>query len=32
VVVNGRYSSTKKRSEQAEEILREIMESVAVPI
>lgn len=32
VVVNGRYSSTKKRSEQAEEITREIVESVAVPI
>jgi MoxR-like ATPase len=31
VVVNARFSSTKKKSEQASEILREIVESVAVP-
>ncbi|MFB3815576.1 MAG: AAA family ATPase [Terriglobales bacterium] len=31
-VVNARYSSTRKRSEQADEILREIVESVAVPV
>lgn len=31
VVVNARFSSTKKKSEQAAEILREIAESVAVP-
>jgi MoxR-like ATPase len=32
VVVNARYSSTSKRSDQANEILREIVESVAVPV
>ena len=32
VVVNARYSSTLKKSEQAEQIVREIVESVAVPI
>jgi MoxR-like ATPase len=32
VVVNGRYSSTLKKSEQAEQILRDIVESVAVPV
>jgi MoxR-like ATPase len=32
VVVSGRYSSTLKKSQQAEEILREIVESVAVPV
>jgi MoxR-like ATPase len=32
VVVNARYSSTRKKSEQAEEILREIVEGVAVPV
>ncbi len=32
VVVNGRYSSTLKKSEQSEQILREIVESVAVPV
>ncbi len=32
VVVNARYSSTMKRSEQAEQIVRDIVESVAVPI
>ncbi|MGI9102015.1 MAG: AAA family ATPase [Terriglobales bacterium] len=32
VVVSGRYSSTLKKSQQAEEILREIVESVPVPV
>lgn len=32
VVVNARYSSTLKRSEQANEILHEIVETVAVPV
>ncbi len=32
VVVNARYSSTLKKSEQSEQILREIVESVAVPV
>jgi MoxR-like ATPase len=32
VVVSGRYSSTLKKSEQAEQILREIVESVPVPV
>jgi MoxR-like ATPase len=32
VVVNARYSSTRKKSEQADEILREIVENVAVPV
>ena len=32
VVINARYSSTMKKSEQAEQILREIVESVAVPV
>ena len=32
VVVNARYSSTLKKSEQAETILREIAQSVAVPV
>jgi len=32
VVVNARYSSTLKKSEQAEQVLREIVESVAVPL
>jgi MoxR-like ATPase len=32
VVVNARYSSTLKKSEQGEQILREIVESVAVPL
>jgi MoxR-like ATPase len=32
VVVNARYSSTMKKSEQAEQIIRDIVESVAVPI
>jgi len=32
VVVNARYSSTLKRSEQAEQIIREIVQSVPVPV
>lgn len=32
VVVNARYSSTLKKSEQAETILREILQSVPVPV
>jgi MoxR-like ATPase len=32
VVVNARYSSTAKKTEQAETILREIVESVPVPV
>lgn len=32
VVVNARYSSTMKKSEQAEQIVRDIVESVAVPV
>ena len=32
VVVNAMYASTMKRSEQAEQVLREIVESVAVPV
>jgi MoxR-like ATPase len=32
VVVNARYSSTLKRTEQSEEILQEIVESVDVPV
>ncbi len=32
VVVNARYSSTLKKSEQAEQILRELAENVPVPI
>ena len=32
VVVNARYSSTLKKSDQAEQILRDIVESVAVPV
>jgi MoxR-like ATPase len=32
VVVNARYSSTLKKSEQAEQVLREIVESVPVPM
>ena len=31
-VVSGRYSSTMKKSEQSEQILREIVESVPVPL
>jgi MoxR-like ATPase len=32
VVVNARYTSMLKKSEQAEQVLREIVESVAVPV
>ena len=32
VVVNARYTSTLKKSEQAEQVLREIVESVPVPV
>jgi MoxR-like ATPase len=32
VVVNGGYASTLKKSEQADQVLREIVESVAVPV
>ena len=32
VVVNTRYTSTQKKSEQAENILREMVESVSVPL
>jgi MoxR-like ATPase len=32
VVVNARYSSTLKKSEQAERIIRDMVESVAVPV
>jgi MoxR-like ATPase len=32
VVVNGRYSATMKRSEQAETILRDILQAVPVPV
>ncbi|MGZ4787991.1 MAG: AAA family ATPase [Terriglobales bacterium] len=32
VVVSGRYSSTAKKSEQAEQILREIVDNVPVPV
>jgi MoxR-like ATPase len=32
VVMNGGYASATKKSEQADEVLREIVESVAVPV
>ncbi len=32
VVLSARYSSTKKKSEQADEIVRDIADSVAVPV
>ena len=32
VLVNARYSSTMKQSQQSEEVLRELVEGVAVPI
>jgi MoxR-like ATPase len=32
VVVGGRYSSTLKKSDQAEQVLRDIIESVPVPV
>jgi MoxR-like ATPase len=32
VAVNGHYASTVKKSEQADEVMREIVESVAIPL
>jgi MoxR-like ATPase len=32
VVVNGSYASTLKKSEQADQVLREIVENAAVPV
>ncbi len=32
VVVNARYSSTRKKSDQADEILRDIVDTVPVPV
>jgi MoxR-like ATPase len=32
VVISGRYSSTLKKTDQAEQILRDIIESVSVPV
>ena len=32
VVVNARYTSTLKKSEQAEQVLREIVDSATVPV
>jgi len=32
VAVNGHYASTLKKSEQSDQILREIVENVAVPV
>ena len=32
VVVNGRHSSTLKKSEQAEEVIRDILQTVPVPV
>jgi len=32
VAVNGRYSSTQKKSEQAEQLMRELVETVRVPV
>jgi len=32
VVVNGGYASTLKKSEQADQVLREMVENVAVPV
>jgi hypothetical protein len=32
VVVNGGYASTLKKSEQADQVLKEIVENVAVPV
>ncbi len=32
VVVNGLYASTLKKSEQSDQVLKEIIESVAVPV
>ncbi len=32
VVVNGLYASTLKKSEQSDQVLREIVENVPVPV
>ena len=32
VVVNGLYASTLKRSEQSDQVLKDIVENVAVPV
>jgi hypothetical protein len=32
VVVNGLYSSTLKKSEQSEQVIKEIVESTPVPV
>jgi hypothetical protein len=32
VTVNGQYSSSLKKSEQAEQLIQEIVESVRVPV
>jgi MoxR-like ATPase len=32
VLVNARYSSTMKKSEQSEQVLREIVDGVPVPV
>ena len=32
VLVNARYSSTMKKSEQSEQVLKEIVENVTVPV
>ncbi len=32
IVVNGLYASTLKKSEQSDQVLREIVDSVAVPV
>ena len=32
VVVNGRYSSTKRKSDQAEDIVRDLVSTVSVPV
>ena len=32
IVVNGGYASTLKKSEQADQVMREIVENVAVPV
>jgi MoxR-like ATPase len=32
VTVNGQYASTMKKSEQADQVIKEIVESVAVPV
>jgi hypothetical protein len=32
IVVNGLYASTLKKSEQSDQVLKDIIENVAVPI